>query len=675
VSRLHDPTKNTDTTSDTELVERTREGDAAAFAELWRRHHRAGLAVARSFTGTFDPDDLVSEAFTKIFHTISRGGGPNAGFRPYLFTAIRNTAASWGRASREVPIDNAETIPDARFTEEAQLAALDQSLAAQAFRKLPDQWQEVLWYTEVEGMAPRDVAPLLGLTANAVAALAYRAREGLRASWVQVHLDALPADSECRWTVEHLGASFRKRLSRSLQRRVDAHLADCEKCSLLAEEAGEANKHIGLVLLPIAAGIGGAAAYTAWMATSGGAVAYAAEGGASLEGAGLHLDALAAHLPGVTAVKVSALAAVTLIAVAAAVGVTGALVAQETPAISVEPNTAVPDSPNPTRHVTVTPQNSPVPLAPSTPPKPPIAPPVVVAPEPVVTPRQRAGVPRVPGAPTPSPSPTPLPGEGSPTPTAPVILSPVAGPVESDLLVVHGTADAGVGILLQLIDSSGAVLARADVSADAAGAWSAPLSLVGMPDGVYSLKATATRGSSTSPTTTVAVTVCRTLSAPTVTLADSAGGRYFPILAGAAAPGATVHAIAGTVHSTTTADANGSWAFQVTDGLTAGRTMIDVQQSLGGRMSPPTSVKVDLYAPALVLANGINGLVVTVTGDPAATIQVRIDQGAWLACQLDGDGRFTMAIGSQGRSAGTTIETRYAAGPRFGLTVAQFATW
>jgi hypothetical protein len=551
---------------------------------------------------------------------------------------------------------------------------LDQSLAAQAFRKLPDQWQEVLWYTEVEGMAPRDVAPLLGLTANAVAALAYRAREGLRASWVQVHLDALPADSECRWTVEHLGASFRKRLSRSLQRRVDAHLADCEKCSLLAEEAGEANKHIGLVLLPIAAGIGGAAAYTAWMATSGGAAAYAAEGGASLEGAGLHLDALAAHLPAATAVKVSALAAVTLIAAAAAVGVTGALVAQETPAISVEPNTAVPHSPNPTPHVTVTPRHSPVPLAPSTPSKPPIAPPVVVAPEPVVTPRQRAGVPRVPTVHTPSPA------GGSPPstptgPTAPVILSPVAGPVESDLLVVHGTADPGVGILLQLTDSSGAVLVRADVSTDTAGAWSAPLSLLGVPDGAYSLKATAARGSSTSPATTVAVTLCRTLSAPTVTLADSAGGRYFPILAGAATPGATVHAIAGTAHSTTTADADGNWAFQVTEGLTAGRTMIDVRQSLGGRMSPPTSVNVDLYAPALVLADGINGLVVTVTGDPAATIQVRIDQGAWLACRLDGDGRLTMAIGSQGRSAGTTIETRYAAGPRFGLTVAQFASW
>jgi RNA polymerase sigma factor (sigma-70 family) len=673
VSRLHDPTKNTDTRSDTELVEFTRDGDAAAYAELWRRHYRAGLAVARSFTGTFDPDDLVSEAFTKIFNTISRGGGPNAGFRPYLFTAIRNTAASWGRASREVPIDNAETIPDARFTEEAQLAALDQSLAAQAFRKLPAQWQEVLWYTEVEGMAPRDVAPLIGLKPNAVAALAYRAREGLRASWVQVHLDALPADSECRWTVEHLGASFRKRLSRSLQRRVDAHLEGCEKCSLLAEEAGEANKHIGFVLLPIAAGIGGAAAYTAWTATSGGAAAYAVDGGASLEGAGLHLDALAAHLPAATVVKVSALAAATLIAATAAVGVTGALLSQETPTTSVEPDIARPSPAKPTPRVTVKPETAPTTPAPSATPKPPIAPPVVVSPDRAVTRRPPAVVPRTPAGPAPAPAvgtPPPIPT----VPTAPRILSPLAGPVESDLLVVHGTADAEVGVVLQLMDSSGTVVARAELSADSTGAWSAPLSLVGMPDGAYSLKATATRGSSTSAATTVAFTVCRTLSAPAVTLADTAGGRYFPILSGAAAPGATVHAIAGSAESTTTADAGGSWSFPVTEGLIAGRNTIDVQQSLGGQMSPPTPVNADLYAPALMLANGGNGLEVTVTGDPAATIQVRVDDGAWMACQLDGNGRFTMVIEPQSRS-GTTIETRYAAGPRFGLTVAQFATW
>ena len=32
---------------DADLVLRTRSGDAAAFGELWRRHYRSGVTVAR----------------------------------------------------------------------------------------------------------------------------------------------------------------------------------------------------------------------------------------------------------------------------------------------------------------------------------------------------------------------------------------------------------------------------------------------------------------------------------------------------------------------------------------------------------------------------------------------------------------------------------------------------
>ena len=59
-------------------------------------------------------------------------------------------------------------------------------MIARAFASLPERWQAVLWHTEIEGARPADVAPLLGLTANGVAALAYRAREGLRQAYLQM---------------------------------------------------------------------------------------------------------------------------------------------------------------------------------------------------------------------------------------------------------------------------------------------------------------------------------------------------------------------------------------------------------------------------------------------------------------------------------------------------------
>ena len=73
-------------------------------------------------------------------------------------------------------------------------------IAADAFAQLAQRWQTVLLCTEFEGATPAMIAPQLGLTANGVAALAYRAREGLR----QAYLDQyLPSQSRrgCRQIV------------------------------------------------------------------------------------------------------------------------------------------------------------------------------------------------------------------------------------------------------------------------------------------------------------------------------------------------------------------------------------------------------------------------------------------------------------------------------------------
>lgn len=251
--------------SDDDLVERSRAGDERAYAELWRRHSRAGLAVARSATSAADPDDLVAEAFTKIFQAVQSGKGPRIGFRPYLFTTIRNLAASWGRDRREDPLEDAESIADPETAESTTMRALDRSLTAQAFRSLPDRWQEVLWYCDVEQLSPAAVAPLLGLTANGVSALAYRAREGLRQAWIQAHLRSIDDDSECRWVTDRMGAYSRGKLGTRETTRFEKHLVTCARCTVVLGEAREVGSRLSLILLPLTVGVGAATAYAAWI--------------------------------------------------------------------------------------------------------------------------------------------------------------------------------------------------------------------------------------------------------------------------------------------------------------------------------------------------------------------------------------------------------------------------
>jgi DNA-directed RNA polymerase specialized sigma24 family protein len=77
-------------------------------------------------------------------------------------------------------------------------------MIARAFRSLPERWQAVLWHTDIEASGPAEIAWLLGLSANSVAALAYRAREGLRQAYLQMHLSEV-VRQECRPIAGKLG--------------------------------------------------------------------------------------------------------------------------------------------------------------------------------------------------------------------------------------------------------------------------------------------------------------------------------------------------------------------------------------------------------------------------------------------------------------------------------------
>jgi RNA polymerase sigma factor (sigma-70 family) len=242
------------TTSDQELIESARSGDTSAFAELWRRHYRSAVRVARQFTSSLDADDLVSEAYARIFQRVLAGGGPTGAFRPYLYTTIRNLASSWGAAAKDVQVDVIEEFEDERIPDDPAAWALDRTLTAKAFRALPDRWQTVLWYTEVEGMDPHEVAPLMGLTANGVAALSYRAREGLRTAWLQAHISDAGISTECQRTMSRLGDRARNGLTAREKERVEQHLLECTKCSVISEEVEEVGSHLAMVMLPVLLG-------------------------------------------------------------------------------------------------------------------------------------------------------------------------------------------------------------------------------------------------------------------------------------------------------------------------------------------------------------------------------------------------------------------------------------
>jgi RNA polymerase sigma factor (sigma-70 family) len=255
---------------DAELLTATKSGDTAAYGQLYERHQAAARSLARQLVrGPAEADDVVAEAFARVLDLLRRGGGPADGFRPYLLTAVRRVSYDWYRGERrQVATGEIEKLDPGQPLIDPVVEGLERSLAARAFLSLPQRWQAVLWHTEIEGAKPAEVAPLLGLTANGVAALSYRAREGLRQAYLQMHLSVV-ARRECRPVLAKLGASVRGGLSRRDTESVLLHLEGCEDCRAVYAELTDVNATLRGMVAPIFLGPAAVAYLAAAKASAG----------------------------------------------------------------------------------------------------------------------------------------------------------------------------------------------------------------------------------------------------------------------------------------------------------------------------------------------------------------------------------------------------------------------
>ncbi|WP_435745932.1 sigma-70 family RNA polymerase sigma factor [Nocardioides sp. SYSU DS0663] len=246
--------------SDAELLSSARAGAPSAIAELYDRHRAAAWRFARTMTDETTAEDVVAEAFTKVFAALRKGRGPAGALRPYLFSAIRNAYVDRVRGERRIVwVDDHDQLdrPHAGTTPEEMI---ESQLLATAYRSLPERWQTVLWHTAVEGEDHATVGRLLGISPNAVAATAFRAREGLRRGYLAAHLGAA-RDPECRATREQLPALIRGKLGRRQRQAAERHLETCEACARGHREVLALNERLGAVLAPALLGAGVLDAY------------------------------------------------------------------------------------------------------------------------------------------------------------------------------------------------------------------------------------------------------------------------------------------------------------------------------------------------------------------------------------------------------------------------------
>ncbi|GAB2998813.1 sigma-70 family RNA polymerase sigma factor [Saccharothrix stipae] len=243
---------------DRELLARVRAGDDGAFGELFTRHADAVRRFAlRHVREHAEADDLTAEAFFRVLQAIRRGNGPTDHVRTYLLTVARRVAWEWSGRRRDVPVEDEELSRRVEPFPDVTANRPEHALISRAFTSLPERWRTVLWQVEVEGERPAAVAPSFGLSPNAMAALARRAREGLRAAYLQAHLAEDVGPRACGSVVAKLGAYTAGAAQGTEGKRIRMHLRTCSSCNALHAELVEVcstlRAHAGSIAVPVAA--------------------------------------------------------------------------------------------------------------------------------------------------------------------------------------------------------------------------------------------------------------------------------------------------------------------------------------------------------------------------------------------------------------------------------------
>ncbi len=238
------------------------QGFDQGFEQVYRQHALAVVRSARQLSrDAHTAEDLAGEAFERTLRAMRAGGGPETSTRAYLLTVVRRLGYRWNAlAGRERLFADLATVgfgepgmaglPPAASPEEVALHRAEQLLVAKAFLTLPERWQQVLWHTVVLGEPIVGVAAQLGLSPNATAVLAHRAREGLRRAYLRAHVRHAPEGGvDCRRYAGQL-ASF-TRAARGDFRPLRRHLRGCARCRAIHRDLADVNAKLRSVV-PVA---------------------------------------------------------------------------------------------------------------------------------------------------------------------------------------------------------------------------------------------------------------------------------------------------------------------------------------------------------------------------------------------------------------------------------------
>jgi RNA polymerase sigma factor (sigma-70 family) len=175
-------------TEDAVLVERSRNGDQDAYAELVTRYQAIAARTAYVITGTAaDAEDVAQDAFVKAYYALDRfrAGAP---FRPWLLRIVANEAINRRKAAGRRPTVGLSVVEDrasgdtALSPEASALAHERREVVLGALRRMREEDRLVIAYRYFFDLSEVEMAEALGVARGTVKSRLSRAIARLRAA-------------------------------------------------------------------------------------------------------------------------------------------------------------------------------------------------------------------------------------------------------------------------------------------------------------------------------------------------------------------------------------------------------------------------------------------------------------------------------------------------------------
>jgi RNA polymerase sigma-70 factor, ECF subfamily len=197
-------------TDDEGLLRRAGAGDPVAFKEIFV-HHRSDVArlVYRMLSAPSDLEDVVQEVFVQVFRSLKDFRGQSK-FSTWLHRVTVNVVLMHRRSARSRPIlteeaasdmvaDERQPLPDEDAERHERMRAFQRLLA-----RLADKKRVVFVLHELEGLAPAEIADIVGAPVLTVRTRLFYARR---------ELEAMLVDEP---SLSNLRATFTKRSSETV---------------------------------------------------------------------------------------------------------------------------------------------------------------------------------------------------------------------------------------------------------------------------------------------------------------------------------------------------------------------------------------------------------------------------------------------------------------------------